>query len=231
MTQGETYSLGQRLVYWLATNLAGRLLRLIFKTCRVERLSQEVEEHYFGNQLPVIGVTWHRHAIYFLHYYAAQKPAIMISRSKDGEFLARYLKMMGGIPVRGSSRRGGLAALKTMVEMVHDGRVSYAATVADGPNGPRYVAKKGMIILAQRTGLPLLPLMWSTNRAWVFKGSWDRTCIPKPFARIKVAVGRPFIFTGKMSPEQMEEARRDLEREMNRLKDYVDGLTGYQDPA
>lgn len=67
----------------------------------------------------------------------------MISRSKDGEYLARYLKIMGGVPVRGSSSRGGLAALKEMAQYLLEGPARYAATVADGPRGHATWPKKG----------------------------------------------------------------------------------------
>ncbi|MCF8097163.1 MAG: DUF374 domain-containing protein, partial [Desulfarculaceae bacterium] len=140
---------------------AGRLARTLFRTCRVEILRGDLVEKYFNRGRPAIGVTWHRGAIFSLYFFGNKRPAVMISGSRDGEYLARYLSIMGGVPVRGSSSRGGRAALKEMADYLQSGPGRYAATVADGPRGPRYVAKKGMIALASQTGLPLVPLMWS----------------------------------------------------------------------
>lgn len=221
----------QRLKFGLITGLAGAILRAWFGTCRSQVLSSEAYDKYIVQGRSAIGVTWHRGAIFFLYYTGFLKPAIMISRSKDGDLLARFTAGMGGVPVRGSSSRGGLAALREMAEYLQGGRPRYAATVADGPRGPRYEAKKGMIALAMKTGLPLLPIMWSANRQWVFKKSWDHTILPKPFARVYLKAGRELFYPPAMSPEELEVARRELEDELNRLKDELDSLTGYSEPA
>ncbi len=220
----------QKARFWLLANLGARLIKLIFSTCRVQVLTPEADRRLMSGQWGVIGATWHRAAVFFLYYYGRLKPAIMISRSKDGELLARYLEVMGGVPVRGSSSRGGREALREMEAMLKSGRVTQAATVADGPRGPRYQAKAGMILLAMRTGLPLLPLMWSTDRAWIFRNSWDRTMIPKPFATIKMAYGREIYFPADLDKEGMEAARLELERELNRLREELDALCGHRDP-
>ena len=180
MTDRPDFSRWDRLKYWLVARLASWLLRALFYTCRVEMLREDLLWKYFQSGRKAIGVTWHRGAIFFLHFFAPQKPAIMISRSRDGEYLASYLQALGGVPVRGSSSRGGRAALKEMANYLLAAPGRYAATVADGPQGPRYQAKAGMITLAMMTGLPLIPLMWSAKRVWVLRRTWDRTMIPMP---------------------------------------------------
>ena len=223
--------LKHRVISGVVAFVASWLMRALFATCRVEMLSQAKEDKYFGGGLPAIGVTWHRAAIYFLYYFGPRRAAVMISRSKDGEYLARFAAKMGIVPVRGSSQKGGFKALLEMAELLNSGRAKYAATVADGPKGPRYKAKKGMISLACRTGLPLIPLAWSSDRVWVFKRAWDRTMVPKPFARIKILAGKELRYPAEMSPSQMEEARRELEEELKRITSEVDALAGFQDPA
>lgn len=225
------FSLGQRLVLWLSTNLVGRLLRLVFATCRVEYLNPEAVERHLQGQVPGIGVTWHRGAIFFLYFLGPYRPAIMVSRSKDGEFLARYIALNGGVPVRGSSSRGGRQALREMCDLLAKGEVLYGATVADGPRGPIYQAKAGMIMLAMHAGLPLFPLMWSADRVWVFPKAWDHTIIPKPFAKVKIMVGRELRYPRHLSHQEMEDARLELETELNRIRDEVDQLCGYKEPA
>ncbi len=117
-------------------------MRLLFATCRVEVLPAGIEEAFFGAGRPAVGVAWHQGAVFFLWYFGRRRAAVMISRSKDGEYLARFAAHMGCVPVRGSSRKGGSAALLEMARLLREGEVGYAATVADGPQGPRHVAKK-----------------------------------------------------------------------------------------
>lgn len=231
MPDRPIFSRWDRLKYWLVSQLAARLLRTIFRTCRYEIMREDLVKKYFEAGQGGIGITWHRGAIFALYYFGKVKPAIMISRSRDGEYMARYLKIMGGIPVRGSSSRGGLSALKEMADYLGAEPGRYAATVADGPQGPRYQARAGMISLAMKTGLPLIPLMWSAKRVWVLKNTWDRTMIPKPFAKIVLNAGPEFRYPPNLTPAQRGEALLELEQAMNKLKDELDLITGYQDPA
>ncbi len=231
MSGQQRFSLGQRLLFWLSTNLAGRLVGLMLRTCRVGILSPREEQLYLREKNPLIAATWHRGAIFFLYFFGHLRPAIMVSRSKDGEFLARFIELYGGLPVRGSSSKGGGAALRTMAEMVGSGQTNFAATVADGPRGPRYQAKAGMIMLAMHTGLPLLPVMWSADRAWVLKKTWDHTMIPKPFAKVKLMAGRELRYPQHLDKQGLEAARLELERELNRLREELDHLCAFVEPA
>lgn len=231
MPETPPHGFWERCKFWLVSQLAARLVSTFFRTCRVEILRPDLLEKYFNQGRPGIGITWHRGAIFCLYFFGKKHPAIMISRSRDGEYLARYLSIMGGVPVRGSSGRGGLAALRGMAEYLQGGPGRYAATVADGPRGPRYVAKRGMIALAAQTGLPLVPLMWSAKRVWVLKNTWDRTMIPKPFAKVVFSAGKEFHYPPDIKGLELEAARQELENEMNRLKDELDAITGYREPA
>lgn len=229
MASGGKYTLGQRLGFWLAALVGTWLMKGLLATCRVELMNKEILEGICSSRFRVVGATWHRTAIYFLYFFRRVKPAIMISRSKDGEYLARFVENMGGVAVRGSSQHGGHAALDEMAEALISGKCPSAATVADGPRGPRYKAKKGMIALAQRTGMPLATLMWSADRAWVLRKTWDLTMIPKPFAHIKMIAGKTFTYPPEMSSQEMEKARQELEDELNRLRREVDAACGQTD--
>ena len=222
---------GDRLKFTLVGWLSANLLRLWFWTCRVEIEDDVLTNQFVSEGRSTLIVTWHRAAIFGIWYMATLcRAAIMISRSKDGEYLARLAQSLGMVPVRGSSGHGGGQALNEMIRYMNNGSGCYAATVADGPRGPRYVAKKGMVILAMRTGLPLLPYMWSCDNAWVFKNAWDKTMLPKPFSRIVVKAGLPRNYPAVMSQEEMEQACTELSRELNRLTREVDAQMGYNDP-
>jgi lysophospholipid acyltransferase (LPLAT)-like uncharacterized protein len=146
-----------------AVNLAYGICRLWFSTCRVKILQPELHRQWAMGSQPYIGATWHRGAIFYCYYYGPRHHMVMFSQSADGEYLARFAQKCGMIPVRGSSTRGGQRALVQMIRHLREGRGS-CATVLDGPQGPRFVAKMGLLVLAKNTGAPLLPGNWSADR-------------------------------------------------------------------
>jgi lysophospholipid acyltransferase (LPLAT)-like uncharacterized protein len=229
MADKKKYSLGKHLTLKLGILLASWVLRAIFITCRVEVVNKPLLDKLLARQMRTIGTLWHRASIYFLYYFREIKPTLMVSNSRDGDYLARFVELMGGTTVRGSSRHGGVEALHKLAKNVKTGKSFCAASACDGPGGPRYKAKKGMIFLAQRTGLPLVPVLWSADRAWVLRKSWDLTMIPKPFARIKLAAGKVFNYPPKMTAQEMEKARQELEDELNRMRRELDAACGQTD--
>jgi lysophospholipid acyltransferase (LPLAT)-like uncharacterized protein len=120
--------------------------------------------------------------------------AAMVSASRDGDFVAVGLRLAGIKTIRGSSRRqdqdkGGLTALRELVEHVRSGSPAYLAV--DGPRGPRNRVHKGIAVLSQQTGAAVLNVVAVPTRRWIFKRSWDRFQIPKPFSRIDIFVDPP----------------------------------------
>lgn len=209
--------------------LAGLLIRALYRTYRVRFLHPEAEEQWLAPGKSVVAASWHRCALILPIRFARLKPAMMVSPSKDGDLLAAFLEGMGYTTMRGSSTRGGPRALAGMIRFMKKGGI--AATAADGPKGPPYVAKPGMIMLAVRAGAPLLPVVYSADRAWVLKKTWDRTMIPKPFAKVIINTGRVFRYPAEMSPEALEAARLELQEELNRILAEADQITRHQDPV
>ena len=213
----------------LITTFAAGLFKAWFKTCPVRITRQDVYDEWAFSDRPVIGVTWHRSAIFFVKFFGFLRPAVMFSRSKDGEYLARFAAKFGVQPVRGSSRHGGAEALKQLIDHFKKGGKA-CATVLDGPQGPPRMAKKGMIVLAMETGVPIIPLIWSSPRVWTFKKTWDKTMIPKPFSPIIVNCTDPIIIPPNLDPKELEKYRLLVEETLNRLTDEVDEMCGYHPP-
>lgn len=147
----------------------------------------------------------------------------LISRSNDGEYLAEMLRRWGFVPVRGSSSRGGSAALRELIGYARAGR-SIAIT-PDGPRGPRQRLKPGVLVAAQLTGLPLVPVAAGASRGW-WLGGWDRFLIPRPFARIRVAYGAPVEIPRELTPGAQADYMNRVEAELNRLTRWVDQDAG-----
>ena len=127
----------------------------------------------------------------------------MVSASKDGEILSELLRREGNALIRGSSNRDNIKSLKESLRYAKDG---YTLGIAiDGPKGPIFEPKAGAIYIAQKTGLPIVPVSSYCNKKWIFRNIWDRLEIPKPFSKNIHFVGKPFYIDKKMSLEEATE--------------------------
>lgn len=137
----------------------------------------------------VILCGWHQQffgAIRHFKNYRDFEPALMISKSADGEVIAGVSEKSGWCAVRGSSSRGGKVALRKMIE--HLSRTGLAGHIVDGPKGPAGIVKAGIIHLAKASNAAIVPFYVYADKAWYFK-SWDSFFIPKPFARVTLSFG------------------------------------------
>jgi lysophospholipid acyltransferase (LPLAT)-like uncharacterized protein len=204
------------------------MLRLWFSTCRIKILNKDVHERYVASERGVVGAGWHRNAIFMVWFFRKMRPVVMFSRSRDGELIAAFAEKLGVVPVRGSSSKGGREALRHMIARLRaPGGVKKAATVLDGPRGPRCVAKAGMILLAKRAELPLLPVMVSAYPALTLKKTWDRTLIPLPFSRVLVDYREPWHIPGDLDRDGFESLRREVEDTLNEMMAALDARSGY----
>ena len=177
----------------------------------VENETEWIEYHASGGT--VLLCSWHQQffsAIRHFQSYSSYCPSLMISRSKDGDIIARVAEKSGWHAVRGSSSRGGSSALKEMIERLKRSRL--AGHIVDGPRGPAGIVKAGAISLARSTGAVIVPVFTSADRAWHFN-SWDRFMIPKPFARVTLHFGTMFDPNGGRD-EDFEDRRAALESVM-----------------
>jgi lysophospholipid acyltransferase (LPLAT)-like uncharacterized protein len=211
--RGVGYTLG-----WLLKILA----ILWFRTCRIFEFGRKIEKHYLEEHRGrgVLYASWHRGLFFVIYWYRNQNVVSIASTSRDGELAAQAAKRFGWITARGSSSRGGRQAYRQMEALVKRGYKG--GLVADAPRGPRFVSKPGIIYLAKRTGLPIIPVIWSADRYWQLR-SWDRTIIPKPFARIVALYGDRYVLVPKdASRRECERYRRQLDDMLNRIMYQTD---------
>ena len=211
----------QALARRLAPPLYHLVSRGLFASCRVQTSGLEHLRACLKGQ-PFISACWHYAVFFHLYQVKRQQAAIdpgarwvlMVSASDDAELLSGALRLMNAELVRGSRSRGGVAALKGMIAGVRAG--ANAGIIADGSQGPARIAQAGAVLLASRTGAPILPSAWAADRCWRLR-SWDRTMIPKPFARISYHYGPPLAVPAGIKGEEVEEYRLELEARLNSL--------------
>jgi lysophospholipid acyltransferase (LPLAT)-like uncharacterized protein len=208
-------------------NFATLVIKGWFSTCRPKILQTDLHQEFFMGTRQFIGVTWHRASIFFCYYYGPFHPMLMFSQSSDGDYLAQFARKCGVIPVRGSSTRGGERGLIQMIRSFQRGN-RICSTVLDGPQGPRFKAKKGLLLLAKKTGLPLLPVMWSSRNALTLEKTWDKTTIPRPFSEVVITYGNPLYVPKECTEFEMEALRLELENRLNAIMIEVDHACGYQ---
>lgn len=214
-TRGPKYSWKFRLLLAIAPRLFYLISSAIFRTCRVTIIGKENEDQFLRQGKPSLFVSWHQGLLYYLYHFRNRDGLIMVSQSKDGELIAKVLKLFGFQSVRGSSTRGGKKALHAMVEKINDTQCS-GGLVADAPRGPFGVAKIGIIKLAQDTGLPLIPVMFWAKRK-VLLNSWDKTIFPLPFTKILFLYEPPIFVPTSATNEEMEVMRSNLTDQLNRM--------------
>ncbi len=143
----------------------------------------------------------------------------MVSRSFDGEYIARTIEMLGFSAVRGSSSRGGAVALLGLRKFLH-AQFPVAFTI-DGPRGPKYVAKPGPVLLARETGLPMAAFYVALSNAWVLK-TWDEMLIPKPFSKALVRASAKMYVSKAATDAEMAEHHTNLQNALERVTKFAE---------
>jgi len=163
--------------------LAALIIRLLGMTLRYQDIIAPGVTP--GDRLPGPSVYafWHRSLLVCAHRFRNLDIAILISRSFDGELIARTVELLGFTAIRGSSTRGGPTGLRNMERAYLHGHI--CAFTADGPRGPAMIAKPGTAQLATLVGAPVGTFYVLPQRAWQLR-SWDRFLIPKPFSKVLV---------------------------------------------
>jgi lysophospholipid acyltransferase (LPLAT)-like uncharacterized protein len=209
------FSLRQRISLWLITWAGYLVIRWLCPTLRYTVI-REPDCLSDGWGAPNgIWCFWHRCVIPAGHRFRGKQVAVMISRSFDGEYIARILKKLHYRPVRGSSSRGAVGALIGMRQELEAGHP--AVFTIDGPRGPRYVAKPGPVLLAKKTGQSVNCFYIAIERAWILN-SWDRMIIPKPFSRACAYFSSPMIVSSDATEEQMSALHQQMQETLERCR-------------
>ena len=191
-----------------------KFIELWLATIRGNALYSNGAERAILSGRPFIIALWHRDLIYGLYHFRRYPGVMMVSGSKDGEWVARALRLWGQHPVRGSRHKGGMKAIKEMAQYMMENGLS-AGIVADGSQGPAERVQIGALVLSRLTGAPILPLGVAISRVKRLN-TWDRLVIPLPFSRAVVALGRPLNVPEDVKGNALEGIRHRLEEALRK---------------
>lgn len=208
------YSLGKRTLIRAADLLFYVLIKLIGRTTRLEIEGWEHWEAASVDGCLPIYTFWHDRVFLATYFWQKRRIVVMTSQSFDGEYIARFIQRFGYGAARGSSTRGAVGAVVEMVKLMRAG--SPTAFTIDGPKGPRHVAKMGAVLLAKKTGYPILPFTITPRRYWA-ANSWDRFQVPMPFTRARVIIAQPIFVPADAETDELEAKREELQRALDEI--------------
>jgi lysophospholipid acyltransferase (LPLAT)-like uncharacterized protein len=174
-------------------------LRVLRRTVRLRFHDDATVRDWERGRQPFLLAFWHRHLLLMRYAYRGRRMNVLVSRSRDGELIARVLAHLGISTVRGSSSRGGAVGLRELLRAARSG--SDIAITPDGPRGPLREVQPGVVLAAAASGLPLVPVaMAATRRAELY--TWDRMPVPLPGSRVEVVYGEPLRVPRDARPEE-----------------------------
>jgi lysophospholipid acyltransferase (LPLAT)-like uncharacterized protein len=198
-----------------------RLIQALGATLRWELDGFErFDEIDARGQQPIMAF-WHGRILPATYYFRRRGIVVITSENFDGEWIARIIERFGFGTARGSTSRGARKALLQLTRDMAAGKP--AGFTLDGPRGPARVAQPGAIWLAKATGNPVLPFHLEASRHWTL-GSWDRTQIPKPFAKVAIAIGEPLYVASDADENGIEAGRQELERRLRLIEQRAQSL-------
>lgn len=212
----------------IACACAALYIRLVWITGRWTVENSDVPDRLIRDGKPFIACFWHGRLLMIPCAWTWKAPmSILISRHRDGRFIARTLRHFDVGTISGSTSRGGGAALRELLAALSAGE--YVGITPDGPRGPRMRVGAGVIRAARIAGVPILPVSYSASRRKVL-GSWDRFILALPFGRGVIRVGDAIDPPSGGGDTEIEESRRVLEDTLNRLTRDLDLRFGH-DPV
>ena len=212
-------------IKWRLIGVIGKIaVDLLFLTIRVEIHGYE-RIRYLEETKRAIAAFWHSRILLISYKYKNWGAAILVSASNDGEYVARIIEKQGHLPIRGSTTRGGRRALSRLIQILRDGLPG--VVIPDGPQGPRFKVQPGVVLMAKKAGMPIVPITYSAKRMKVFN-SWDRFILPYPFTTCRMIYGHPIYVPDNSDKKEDAIYTSRLEKELCRITKEADDHFGHR---
>lgn len=212
----RAFTLWQRVQITLASWLGYLAVAIVGRTLRWETFGWENWEAARREGKGLIYTFWHREIFGAMWYWRKRGIVVMTSQNFDGEYIARIIQMHGYGASRGSSSRGAGRSLAEMARCLRSGRD--AAFTIDGPRGPRFVAKRGSVILSRSTGASILCFHIALRKAYVFSKTWDQTQFPHPFSRAAIFIAPPIVVPDGATEDEQNRKQEEVQKTLDDLR-------------
>jgi len=196
------------------------VIRLLGPTLRFEALGWHHAEKVYVSKKQCIWAFWHRVIIPIVWWYRNHGVVVMNTTAFDGQWTRKVIEWLGFGTAQGSSSRGGLRGLAVMARRIEEGKD--CAFTIDGPRGPRYIAKPGPVMLARKTGAPIMVFHVGVDRGRTFEKTWDHFLLPMPFARAVILFAPPIFVPKDASVELMDAKHAEMQKELERVRDVAE---------
>lgn len=192
------------------------IIMLIKLTLKIEIIGKE----NMSEEKPYVLALWHNKVVAtVLALGFIKKRAGLASPSADGELISVPLEKLGYKMIRGSSGKDSVKGLVQLIKAVKEGYT--IGTPLDGPKGPRFEAKQGMMYVAQKSGRPMVFMGAAYSKKWVLSKTWDRCQIPKPFSKVVCVISEPFYLEKSIPIEDYKEI---VEKKLNDINEVAENL-------
>lgn len=207
---------------WLGTQFT----RGLFRSLRFQYrpLGPDCSPAALGTTERLIYCIWHENLLLPTLAFGCPEIAVLISRHADGKLLGSLIASLGMGLVEGSTTRGGIEAIRKLTR--GDSRWRHLAVTPDGPRGPRRIVQQGLVYVASRTGMKIVPVGVGYRQPWRF-GSWDRFALPKPFTRAVCVTDDPISLPPNLRAAELEDHRQRVQREMERLNVRAESIAAH----
>src|SRR3990172_6528256 len=202
----------QPFLFKLIGFLGAVFIRLWMRTldCRYRIADGRIDIRYHRGAERFIYAFWHETMLFPAHFGQGLGVHILVSQHSDGELITQIVERLGIRAIRGSTTRGGARAVLELLEKADH---SHLAITPDRPRGPRRRVQQGLIYVASRSGLPIVPLGFAPVRGWR-AGSWDRFLVPAPYTTAFCVAGPPIAVPPDLDSATIEQYRQEVERAM-----------------
>jgi lysophospholipid acyltransferase (LPLAT)-like uncharacterized protein len=191
-------------------------VRLLFRTIklRFEAESPGVNPYDAALRERFVYCVWHDSVVLPLFAGKHHATSALTSKHADGTFVAGVLEQVGIKVIRGSTNRVSVATMRGLI----DGPAAHHLVITpDGPRGPARVATAGMVYLASRMGMAIVPTAFRCTSCWRINGSWTHLVIPKPFSTVVLTAGPPLVVPPEIQHDQLADYVQQIQSEMDRL--------------
>ncbi len=212
-----------RALNWMLAASVVLVCRVLFRTLRIHYLASTPNTNPYSNdgKEGFIYCVWHDAIAFPMFAGRHVRTVALVSKNFDGSHLAFGLKMLGIGTVRGSSSRGGAAAIRELLRLPTN---THLVLTPDGPRGPRRQVKVGMLFLASHSGRSIVPTAFSAVRSWKIPGKWTDLTIPKPFTTVYAVGGAPIFVAPEASTEELAAIQLRVQSEMDCLEEKAHQL-------